>query len=145
MDLIPITYNKMDFLEEVYNRIVDKCFVMTRAQRALSGQAPPPKMHGAAKEVDPNVKPEVQARRKTFHSSSTPGRKIPISSAKTQGVAGSPSTPFVTPPSTLKGSPLISPQKSVLAKPSGSGTIRSAKQSTARPKLNQSNPLPRLT
>ena len=98
MDLFPITYNVMEVLEEVYNRIVDKYFVMTRAQKALSGQAPPPKMHEATKGVDPNVKPEVQASRKTFHSSSTPGRKIPISSAKTPGVASSPSTPFVTPP-----------------------------------------------
>ena len=145
MDLIPITYNVMEVLEEVYNRIVDKYFVMTRAQRALSDQAPPPKVHGATKGVDPNVKPEVQARRKTFQSSNSPGRKIPISSAKTSGVVSSPSTPFVTPPSTLKGSPLISPQKSVLAKTFGSGTIRSAKQLTTRPKLDQSNLLPRLT
>ena len=145
MDLIPVTYNVMEILEEVYNRIVDKYFVMTRAQRALSGQAPPPKVHGATKGVDPNVKPEVQARRKTFQSSSPPGRKIPIPSARTPGVASSPSTPFVTPPSTLKGFPLISPQKNALAKTSGSGTIRSAKQLTTRPKLDQRNPLPRLT
>ena len=145
MDLIPITYNVMEVLEEVYTRIVDRYFIKTRAQRALSGQAPPPKVHGATKGVDPNVKPEVQARRKTFQSSSTPRRKIPISSARTSVNTGSPSTPFVTPPSTLTKSPLMSSQKSVLAKPSGSGTIRSPKQSSARPKLDQSNPLPRLT
>ena len=40
---------------------------------------------------------------------------------------------------------MISPEKSVLAKPSGLGTIRSAKQLNTRSKLDQSNPLPRLT
>ena len=145
MDLIPITYNIMDVLEEVYNRIVDKYFVMTRAQRALSGQAPPPKVHGATKGVDPHVKPEVQAKRNTFQSPRTSERKILSSLARTPGSVSSPSTPFVTPPSTLKESPLISTHKSVKAKPTGSATIGSNEQSSARPKLDNHTPVPRLT
>ena len=145
MDLIPITYNVISVLEEVYNRIVDKYYVLTRTQRIQKGLAPPPKVHGAVKGVDPNVKPEVQARRKTFHSPSTPGRKFPISPARTPGTVGSPSTPFVTPPSSVRRSPLISSQKGVLAIPTGSETIGSSKQSGKRPRLNQSAPLPRLS
>ena len=145
MDLIPITYNVISVLEEVYNRIVDKYYVLTRTQRIQKGLAPPPKVHGAVKGVDPNVKPEVQARRKTFHSPSTPGRKFPISPARTPGTVGSPSTPFVTPPSSVRRSPLISSQKGVLAIPTGSETIGSGKQSGKRPRLNQSAPLPRLS
>ena len=145
MDLIPITYNVLTVLEEVCNRIADNLNVLTRAQRVLAGQPPPPKVHGAVKGVDPNVKPEVQAKRKTFHSSRTPGLKIPYSPARTPGTLGSPSTPFVTPPSTLRKSPLISTGKSVLAKPSGLGTMGSSKQLPQRPKLTKSDLLPKLT
>ena len=62
MDLIPISFNVFELLQDHYSRM-ETFNVMTRKARAQAGLAPPPSVHGAVKGVNPNHKPETQAHR----------------------------------------------------------------------------------
>ena len=67
MDLVPITYNCYAILQEAYKVLEENYLILTRSQRA---QAAPPRVHGASKGVNPDLKPETQARKQTFQGPS---------------------------------------------------------------------------
>ena len=96
LDLVPIMYNILMVLQEAYMYIADSYLIVTRIQRAKAGlPAPTPQIHGAKKSVNPNLKPETQAK----HHPQTPGRR-PLnvgntpSPAKTPVMPGTPRTPI---------------------------------------------------
>ena len=70
MDLIPITYNCYAILQEAYRALEERYLILTRSQRAQAGLPAPPKVHGASKGVNPDLKPETQARKQTFQGPS---------------------------------------------------------------------------
>ena len=92
MDLIPISFNVYELLQDHYSRI-ETFNVMTRKARAQAGLAPPPSVHGAVKGVNPNLKTETQA-----HRSSKPIAKFrtPVK-ASPQGCANADSKVFSQP------------------------------------------------
>ena len=108
MDLIPISFNVYELLQDHYSRI-EAFSVMTRKARAQAGLAPPPSVHGAVKGVNPNLKPETQAHRsdKPMAQFKTPVQAspkalpmlIPKSSPSPSSVASTPDK-FFTPKST---------------------------------------------
>ena len=78
MDLIPISFNVYELLQDHYSKI-EAFNVMTRKARAQAGLAPPPSVHGAVKGVNPNLKPETQAHRssKSIAKFKTPVKATP--------------------------------------------------------------------
>ena len=70
MDLVPITYNCYAILQEAYKILEENYLILTRSQRAQAGLPAPPRVHGASKGVNPDLKPETQARKQTFHGPS---------------------------------------------------------------------------
>ena len=97
-ELIPIAFNTLEYMEPVnfnpgdilesWSRCdTDEYSVMTRARSASSGVHVPP-VHGAVKAVNPNLKPETQAKRaaaattpKRVHFQ-TPVIKTPLSNVR---------------------------------------------------------------
>ena len=108
MDLIPISFNVYELLQDHYSSI-EAFNVMTRKARAQAGLAPPPSVHGAVKGVNPNLKPETQAHRsgKPVAKFKTPVKAspkallvlTPKSSPSPSSVASTPDK-FFTPKST---------------------------------------------
>ena len=70
MDLVPITYNYYAILPEAYKVLEENYLILTRSQRAQAGLPAPPRVHGASKGVNPDLKPETQARKQIFQGPS---------------------------------------------------------------------------
>ena len=70
IDLVPITYTCYAILQEAYKVPEENYLILTRSQRAQAGLPAPPKVHGASKGVNPDLKPETQARKQTFQGPS---------------------------------------------------------------------------
>ena len=97
LDLIPITYNVLAILQDAYQCIADRYCIVTRSQRAKAGLPAPPPVHGATKGVNPNLKPETQARRQQ----QTPPRRLLHNSPTTTPRA----SPMVPSPHTVERTP----------------------------------------
>ena len=56
MDLVPITYNCYVILQEAYKVLEENYLILTRSQRVQAGLPAPPRVHGASKGVNPDLK-----------------------------------------------------------------------------------------
>ena len=107
-DLVPVAFNSYNILQAQYTYTTDNSFsIMTRKQAKSAGIAPP-KVHGIDKGVNPNLKPEIAAKREA--KISQPNVQIPV---KTK-VSFPSSVPIIkTPPKPLHSS---TPVNSVIKK-----------------------------
>ena len=136
MDLIPISFNVYELLQDHYSRI-EAFNVMTRKTRAQAGLAPPPSVHGAVKGVNPNLKPETQAHRssKPIAKFKTPVKASPkVMPMLTPKPSPSPSSVASTPDKffTPKSTPIKTPHHDLRAR------LKRALQEN-RPQSNLSN------
>ena len=98
MDLVPVSFNTFTILKERYSHMAEfksmmaELKVMTRVQRAATGIAAPPPVHGANKGVDPSLKPEKQAAGSSSRS------KAPIQTRGLDDVTSNSQTPMLTSP-----------------------------------------------